>query len=70
LWSGQFEEEVTRLWLRWCDRDGQIILTGAERAEIERQGRETERQEKELERQRAERLTERLRQLGENPDEI
>ena len=20
LWEGQFEEEVTRLWLRWCDR--------------------------------------------------
>ncbi len=36
LWSGQFEEEVTRLWLRWCDRDGQIIPTGAEGREIER----------------------------------
>ncbi len=35
LWSGQFEEEVTRLWLRWCDRDGQIIPTGAERADTE-----------------------------------
>ena len=33
LWSGQFEEEVTRLWLRWCDRDGQVIPTGAERAD-------------------------------------
>jgi len=33
LWEGQFEEEVTRLWLRWCDRDGQVIPTGAERAE-------------------------------------
>lgn len=33
LWSGQFEEEVTRLWLRWCDREGRVIPTGAERAE-------------------------------------
>lgn len=33
LWSGQFEEDVTRVWLRWCDRAGQVILTGAERAE-------------------------------------
>lgn len=33
LWEGQFEEDVTRLWLRWCDRDGQIIPTGAERAD-------------------------------------
>jgi hypothetical protein len=33
LWSGQFEEAVTRPWLRWCDRNGQIIPTGAERAD-------------------------------------
>ena len=32
LWSGRFEEEVTRLWLRWCDREGRVIPTGAERA--------------------------------------
>lgn len=33
LWEGQFEEDVTRLWLRWCDRNGQVISTGAERAD-------------------------------------
>jgi Putative restriction endonuclease len=77
LWSGEFEEEVTRTWLRWCDREGQIIPTGAESTEIERQGREIERQEKEVERQkkeverqRADRLAERLRAMGINPDEI
>jgi len=77
LWSGQFEETVTRLWLRWCDRDGQVIPTGAELAETERQGREAERQRakmerqaREVERQRAERLAERLRAMGVNPDEI
>jgi hypothetical protein len=32
LWRGNFEEEVTRVWLRWCDRDGTVIPTGAERA--------------------------------------
>ncbi len=51
LWEGQFEEEVTRLWLRWCDREGQVIPTGAEGREIERQGREAERQGREAERQ-------------------
>jgi hypothetical protein len=56
LWAGQFEEDVTRVWLRWCDREGQVILTGAEGREIERQ--------------RAERLAERLREMGVNPDEI
>ncbi len=56
LWSGQFEGAVTRLWLRWCDREGPVIPTGAEKAEAERQ--------------RADRLAERLRELGINPDEI
>ena len=63
LWEGQFEEEVTRLWLRWCDREGQMISTGAEGREIERQGREAERQ-------RADRLAERLQAMGIDPDEV
>ena len=56
LWEGTFEEDVSRLWLRWCDRSGQVIPTGAEGQEIERQ--------------RADRLAERLRAMGINPDEI
>lgn len=63
LWEGMFEEDVPRLWLRWCDRNGQVIPTGAE-------GQETERQRAETERQRADRLAERLRAMGINPDEI
>jgi hypothetical protein len=77
VWEGQFEEEVTRLWLRWCDREGRVIPTGAEgqeierqRAEIERQQAEAERQRAEAERQRADRLAEQLRSLGINPDEL
>jgi Putative restriction endonuclease len=56
LWEGKFEEEVTRLWLRWCDQSGQVIPTGSEGQELERQ--------------RADRLAERLRALGINPDEV
>jgi hypothetical protein len=56
LWEGQFEEAVTRLWLRWCDRQGQVISTGTERADAERL--------------RADRLAEKLRELGINPDEV
>lgn len=63
LWEGQFEEDVTRLWLRWCDRQGQVIPTGAE-------GQDAERQRAETERQRADQLAARLRALGINPDEI
>jgi Uma2 family endonuclease len=33
LWEGAFEENVSRLWLRWCDRQGQVVSTGAERAD-------------------------------------
>jgi hypothetical protein len=69
VWQGTFEEQ-TSAWLRWCDREGQVIPTGAEGREIERQGREMERQGREVERQRAERLAERLRALGINPDEV
>ena len=77
LWEGQFEEEATRLWLRWCDRQGQVILSGAERAEAESQraeaesqGREVERLRAEAESQRADRLADRLRSMGINPDEV
>lgn len=76
-WEGEFEGKQDR-WLRWTDEQGQIIPTGKERAEAERQRAEAERQraeqerkEKEMllqqlerERQRAARLAERLRQLG------
>lgn len=55
VWEGEFEEQAS-IWLRWCNRDGQVIPTGAE-------GRDAEHL-------RAERLAERLRAMGVNPDEI
>lgn len=70
LWEGQFEEAIPRLWLRWCDRDGNVIPTGVEGQAMERQRAETERQRAETERQRAERLAVRLREMGIDPDEI
>lgn len=36
IWEGEFEFCHER-WLRWCDRNGIVILTGRERAEQERQ---------------------------------
>ncbi|HKI33319.1 MAG TPA: hypothetical protein VKA46_15810 [Gemmataceae bacterium] len=41
------------VWLRWCDRAGNVIPTGCERAKSERE--------------RAERLAEQLRALGVEP---
>ncbi|QTA85908.1 Uma2 family endonuclease [Desulfonema magnum] len=74
LWEGEFEEKHG-LWLRWCDKEGNLIQTGAERAKAERQRAEAERQRAEAaenqlisEKQRAERLAAKLRSLGIDPE--
>ena len=63
LWEGSYEgkEEV---WLRWCDRQGKIIATGAELAQQERQRAEQEHQRAEQEKEKRQRLVERLRLLS------
>ncbi len=61
LWEGQFEDGVTRLWLRWCDQAAQVIPTGAE-------GQAAAEQRAEAAEQRSARLTEKLRSLGVDPD--
>ncbi|MEM8808503.1 MAG: Uma2 family endonuclease [Cyanobacteria bacterium P01_G01_bin.38] len=63
LWEGPFEEEIPRLWLRWCDPQGQVLPTGAEGKALERQRADTERQ-------RADRLAEKLKELGIDPDDV
>ncbi|MBP0017238.1 MAG: Uma2 family endonuclease [Cyanobacteria bacterium SBLK] len=52
LWRGRYQN-VELPWLRWWDREGNLLLTGEERAEQERQRAEQERQRAEQERQRA-----------------
>jgi regulator of protease activity HflC (stomatin/prohibitin superfamily) len=59
---------VKAVWLRWCDREGNVIPTGAELAEAERARAEAEQRRAEAERARAERLAARLRALGIDPD--
>ncbi|MFB2893377.1 Uma2 family endonuclease [Aerosakkonemataceae cyanobacterium BLCC-F50] len=61
IWQGQYQN-MELPWLRWWDLDGNLLLTGAERAERERQIAERERQ-------RAERLAAKLRELGIDPEE-
>ena len=53
LWQGPFEN-CDAVWLRWCDRQGRVIPTGAERADQEHL--------------RAERLAAQLRELGATPE--
>jgi Uma2 family endonuclease len=68
LWRGPFEKCDT-VWLRWCDRQGRVVPTGAERADHEHQRAEQEHQRAEHERLRAEQLAAQLRGLGVTPDE-
>ncbi len=44
LWSGSFEGKQYDRWLRWCDRHGQILLTGSEQSAQETQRAEQEAQ--------------------------
>lgn len=53
LWQGKFEDREDT-WLRWCNQESQLLLTGAERADQAQQ--------------EVERLAARLRGLGLDPD--
>ena len=66
LWRGVYEG-VEVEWLRWCDQAGNLLLTGQERAELERQRAEAAQERAELERQRAESYLQLLRQHGITP---
>ncbi len=79
-WTGEYEG-VHRVWLRWFDAEGRLILTGAERAtqaETEREAAKAQAREAATEaeaakaqareaEQRAEALAQRLRELGIDP---
>jgi len=83
IWRGQYGN-LELPWLRWWDSQGNLLLTGDERARIERERAEraeldleqererAENAELELqqERQRAERLAELLRSQGINPEQL
>lgn len=66
VWQGEFDD-ISQLWLRWCDQDGNWFLTDTEKAE---QQAEAERSAKEEAQQQVERLAERLRELGINPEDV
>jgi Uma2 family endonuclease len=83
IWQGRYQN-MQLPWLRWWDFQGNLLLTGEERVEQERQratqaelSLEQERQRTaqaelslEQERQRAAQFAERLRAMGIDPDEI
>jgi Uma2 family endonuclease len=76
IWQGKVDNQ-TLPWLRWWDSNGGLLLTGEERAEVEKQRAEVEKQRAEVEKQRAdsletlsERLAAKLREMGVDPQDI
>ncbi|GAX39481.1 hypothetical protein NIES4075_04370 [Tolypothrix sp. NIES-4075] len=67
IWQGEYQNAELP-WLRWWDLQGNLLLSGDERAEQESQRAEQESQRAEQERQRADRLTAQLRSLGVEPE--
>jgi len=70
LWSGDFESSSYDYWLRWCDRSGEIFLTGDEKFQQEHQRAEAEKQRAEAEKQRADRLAQLLKDHGIDPNTL
>ena len=69
LWRGNYQNQ-TQLWLRWWDKDGNLLLTGHEGAELEKVRTEQERERAErLSQERNDAIT-RLQQLGLKVEQI
>jgi hypothetical protein len=68
-WQGT-KEGHTGYWLRWWDKDGNLLLWAVEQIEQERQRTEQERQRAEQEQQQKERLMEYLRSQGIDPNNL
>jgi hypothetical protein len=68
LWEGTFEGKHDT-WLRWTDGHGNVVLTGKEQAEQERQRAEQAESQLTQARQRAARLAELLRRAGIDPEQ-
>jgi len=67
LWEGDYED-VSGVWLRWCNQDGSLLHTGQENAAIERSRADEASQRAEQAHERAEKLAAKLRALGIDPE--
>ena len=61
IWHGSYQNQ-TQFWLRWWNKDGNLLLTGAERAEIEKAHAKQAEQRAEQSEQRAEQAEQRAEQ--------
>jgi len=62
IWQGRYQN-VELPWLRWWDSAGNLLLSGAERAQQEQQIAEQERQRADREQERAQQAEDQLEQL-------
>jgi Uma2 family endonuclease len=67
IWKGTYQDQELP-WLRLWEAGGALLLTGEERAEVERERADAERERADAAQQRADRLAARLRALGIDPD--
>ena len=69
LWDGVFEDREDT-WLRWCDGQGNVIMTGEERARMEAERADDEAVARREAENRAAQLAAKLRELGVDPDQL
>jgi Uma2 family endonuclease len=69
IWQGQVDNQ-TLPWLRWWDSNGDLLLSGEERAEVEKQRAEAEKQRADSLETLSERLAAKLREMGVDPQNI
>ncbi|WP_072621900.1 Uma2 family endonuclease [Spirulina major] len=70
LWSGSFEGKQYDRWLRWCDRNGQILPTGSEQSAQEAQRAEQEAQRADTAEAKLAALMAKLAAQGIDPDQL
>jgi len=58
---------MSQSWLRWTTAEGQLSLTGKERASLEGQRADKEKQRADQAEQEAEKLRSKLKQMGIDP---
>jgi hypothetical protein len=68
LWSGVYEGKQEE-WLRWCDRDGQVIPSGAEKAALAQQQAEQAQQQAEQAQQQAEQAQQQAEQAQQQAEQ-
>jgi hypothetical protein len=69
LWEGKYED-WTDTWLRWYDKQGDLILTGAEQTSNAKQRADEAQQRADEAEQRATKMATYLRNLGVDPDNL